>query len=148
MGSALSIGTNVLINDTLPSEIPNYHLLDSVKHPICQGFQWATREGPLCDEPVRSVKFKLLDVSLADKLLERSYGQIIPTTRRAVYSSFLTAMPKLMEPMYFVEVMCTAEVIPNVENVLKTRRGNVIRDEAVPGSPFFLIKGTLAKVVY
>jgi translation elongation factor EF-G len=29
-------------------------------HP--QGFQWGAREGPLCDEPMRNVKFK---VSLA-----------------------------------------------------------------------------------
>ena len=26
-----------------------------------QGFQWACREGPLCDEPVRNVKFRMLD---------------------------------------------------------------------------------------
>ena len=29
---------------------------------VCaQGFQWACREGPLCDEPVRNVKFRMLD---------------------------------------------------------------------------------------
>jgi U5 small nuclear ribonucleoprotein component len=42
-------GPNVLINDTLPAETDK-KLLGSVKDSIVQGFQWGTREGPLCDE--------------------------------------------------------------------------------------------------
>lgn len=42
-------GANVLVNDTLPSEVDG-KLLASVKESIKQGFQWGTREGPLCDE--------------------------------------------------------------------------------------------------
>ena len=69
-----------------------------------QGFQWGTREGPLCDEPIRNVKFKILDAQLAAEPLHRSGGQIIPTARRVCYSSFLMATPRLMEPVYFVEI--------------------------------------------
>lgn len=62
-------GANVLVNDTLPSEVGDARqlpkcacltlwsdlqvdtkLLTSVKESIKQGFQWGTREGPLCDE--------------------------------------------------------------------------------------------------
>lgn len=42
-------GPNILVDDTLPSEV-NKTLLSSVKDSIVQGFQWGTREGPLCDE--------------------------------------------------------------------------------------------------
>ncbi|KAJ3251721.1 hypothetical protein HK103_002176 [Boothiomyces macroporosus] len=42
-------GPNMLINDTLPAET-NKKLLFSIKDSIKQGFQWATREGPLTDE--------------------------------------------------------------------------------------------------
>ena len=42
-------GPNVLINDTLPSEVDT-KLLASTRESIKQGFQWGTREGPLCDE--------------------------------------------------------------------------------------------------
>lgn len=42
-------GPNVLVNDTLPSEVDT-KLLTSVRESIKQGFQWGTREGPLCDE--------------------------------------------------------------------------------------------------
>lgn len=42
-------GPNILVDDTLPSEVDK-GLLGTVKDSIVQGFQWGTREGPLCDE--------------------------------------------------------------------------------------------------
>jgi len=53
-------GPNVLVDDTLPSEV-NKKMLTEVKESLVQGFQWATREGPLADEMIRSVKFKILN---------------------------------------------------------------------------------------
>ncbi|PIO29837.1 hypothetical protein AB205_0009430, partial [Aquarana catesbeiana] len=47
-------GPNILVDDTLPSEVDKA-LLSSVKDSIVQGFQWGTREGPLCDEREYSV---------------------------------------------------------------------------------------------
>jgi translation elongation factor EF-G len=41
-----------------------------------QGFQWGTREGPLCDEPIRNVKFKVTDALIADEPLHRGGGQV------------------------------------------------------------------------
>jgi len=52
----------------------------------CSGFQWGTREGPLCDEPIRNVKFKILDAVVSEEPLARGGGQIIPTARRVAYS--------------------------------------------------------------
>ena len=42
-------GPNILLDDTLPSQVDK-KLLGTVKEHIKQGFQWGTREGPLCDE--------------------------------------------------------------------------------------------------
>lgn len=42
-------GPNVLLDDTLPSEVDK-DLLKTVRESLVQGFQWATREGPLCEE--------------------------------------------------------------------------------------------------
>lgn len=42
-------GPNVLLDDTLPSEVDK-QLLGTVRESLVQGFQWATREGPLCEE--------------------------------------------------------------------------------------------------
>ncbi len=72
--------------------------------PCLPSFQWGTREGPLCDEPMRNVKFKIFDASIADEPIHRARGQIIPTARRVAYSAFLLATPRLMEPIYRVEI--------------------------------------------
>jgi U5 small nuclear ribonucleoprotein component len=42
-------GPNILMDDTLPSEVDK-KLLNQVRDSIKQGFSWATREGPLCEE--------------------------------------------------------------------------------------------------
>ena len=41
-------------------------------------------------------------------VLCRGGGQIIPTARRVCYSAFLMATPRLMEPVYYVEIMTPA----------------------------------------
>ena len=51
-------GPNVLLDDTLPGEVDK-RLLGAVRDSVVQGFQWGAREGPLCDEPIRGVKFKV-----------------------------------------------------------------------------------------
>jgi len=53
-----SNGANLLLNNTLPSEV-DQKLLGTIKESVVQGFKWGCREGPLCDEPVRNVKFKV-----------------------------------------------------------------------------------------
>lgn len=75
---------------------------------VLQGFQWGTREGPLCDEPIRNVKFKILGAEIAPEPLARGGGQIIPTSRRVCYSAFLMATPRLVEPVYYVEIQTPA----------------------------------------
>ena len=97
-------------------------LLGSVKDSIVQGFQWGTREGPLCDEPIRNVKFKILDAVIANEPIHRGGGQIIPTARRVAYSAFLMATPRLMEPYYYVEVQAPADCVSAVYTVLARRR--------------------------
>ena len=72
----------------------NKALLNSIREFILQGFGWASREGPLCDEPMRNVKFKVLDASIAPEPIHRGGGQIIPTARRVAYSAFLMATPR------------------------------------------------------
>ena len=117
-------GANILLDDTLPSEV-NKTLLNDVKNSIVQGFRWACREGPLCEEPIRNVKFKIIDATLSDSPIYRGGGQIIPTARRVAYSSFLLSSPRLMEPFYKTEIQTPPDLIATCENVLSKRRGFV-----------------------
>lgn len=141
-GDSPTCGPNILLDDTLPSEVDK-KLLSTCKSGIVQGFQWATREGPLCEEPVRSVKVKILDTVLSDKAIHRGAGQIIPTARKVIHSSILTATPKLMEPVYRLEIQCQGNLVDAINPLLNKRRGHVVEDRAVPGSPFFRIKAFL-----
>ena len=117
-------GANVLLDDTLPGEVDKSLLMD-VRNSIVQGFRWACREGPLCEEPLRNVKFKILDATLASNPVHRGGGQIIPTARRVAYSSFLLASPRLMEPFYQVEIQVPPDLVTTCEEVLSRRRGFV-----------------------
>jgi len=138
-------GPNILVDDTLPSEVDK-SLLGSVKDSIVQGFQWGTREGPLCNEPIRNVKFKILDAVIAPEPLHRGGGQIIPTARRVAYSAFLMATPRLMEPYMFVEVIAPADCVSAVYTVLARRRGHVTQDAPVAGSPLYTIKAFIPAI--
>ncbi|XP_071803355.1 116 kDa U5 small nuclear ribonucleoprotein component-like isoform X2 [Asterias amurensis] len=138
-------GPNILVDDTLPSEVDKA-LLNSVKDSIVQGFQWGSREGPLCDEPIRNVKFKILDAVIAGEPIHRGGGQIIPTARRVAYSAFLMATPRLMEPYCFVEVQAPADCVSAVYTVLARRRGHVTQDAPVPGSPLYTIKAFIPAI--
>jgi U5 small nuclear ribonucleoprotein component len=135
-------GPNLLLDDTLPSEV-DQSLLGSVKQSVVQGFRWGTREGPLCDEPIRNVKFKVMDVQLSCETVHRGGGQIIPTTKRCCYAAFLLATPRLMEPVYFVEITTPADCISAIYNVLSKRRGHVTADAPKPGTPIFTVKAFL-----
>jgi len=135
-------GPNILLDDTLPSQVDK-KLVNTVKEHIKQGFQWGSREGPLCDEPMRNVKFRILDASLATEPIFRGGGQIVPTARRVCYSSFLMATPRLMEPIYYVEVQAPADCISAVYTVLARRRGHVTQDIPKAGSPLYTIKALI-----
>ncbi|CAK9874035.1 unnamed protein product [Sphagnum jensenii] len=135
-------GPNILLDDTLPSEVDK-GLLNSVKDSIVQGFQWGAREGPLCDEPIRNLKFKILDAAIAQEPLHRGGGQIIPTSRRVAYSAFLMATPRLMEPVYFVEIQTPADCMSAIYTVLSRRRGHVTADIPKPGTPAYIVKAFL-----
>ncbi|KAB1995875.1 hypothetical protein ES319_D13G191500v1 [Gossypium barbadense] len=135
-------GPNILLDDTLPTEVDK-GLLGSVRDSIVQGFQWGAREGPLCDEPIRNVKFKIVDARIASEPLHRGSGQIIPTARRVAYSAFLMATPRLMEPVYHVEIQTPIDCVSAIYTVLSCRRGHVTADVPQPGTPAYIVKAFL-----
>ena len=141
-GPSASRGPNLQLDDTLAGEVDKA-ALGSVRDSVVQGFQWACREGPLCDEPIRNIKFKLLDASIAGEPIHRGGGQVIPTARRVAYSSMLLATPRLMEPVYALEVLSPPDAVQAIYAVLARRRGHIVSDAPVPGTPFYVVKGFL-----
>ena len=72
----------------------------------------------MCDENLRAIRFNIYDVALHTDAIHRGGGQIIPTARRVMYASQLTAEPRLMEPVY----LCEIQVKIKKKSVLKSNR--------------------------
>lgn len=151
--------TNILFNDTLPYEVDS-KLLHDVKAPIVQAFQWTTREGPLCEEPIRGVKFKLIHADIAEEPMHRGGGQIIPTARRVAFLSFLQAEPRMMEPYMFIEIVVPPDLVHNAVDssgremrnsllediIVEKRRGKIIKKQEIPGTPLYRINAIMPAI--
>merc|ERR1712134_211704 len=117
--------------------------LNEIQDSVVAGFQWATKEGVLCDENMRGVRFDVLDVTLHADAIHRGGGQIIPTARRVIYASFLTAQPALLEPVFLVEIQCPENAVGGIYGVLNRKRGHVFEEAQTPGTPMFVVKAYL-----
>ena len=95
---------------------------------------------------IRNVKFRILDTVVANEPIYRGGGQIIPTARRVCYSSFLTASPRLMEPVYSLEIQAPADCVSIIYTLLARRRGHVTQDYPKPGSPLYTVKALLPAI--
>merc|ERR1712176_1141070 len=131
-------GANMVIDVTKGVQFLN-EIKDSVK--AC--FDWATKEGVLCDENMRGIRFDLHDVTLHADAIHRGGGQLIPTARRVLYACCLTASPRLLEPVYLVEVQCPEQAMGGIYSVLNRKRGHVFSEAAVAGTPMFIVKAYL-----
>merc|ERR1712015_364858 len=92
-------GPNIVIDAT-----KGVQYLNEIKDSVIAGMQWATKEGVLCDENMRGVRFDVMDVTLHADAIHRGGGQIIPTARRVLYAAYLAATPSILEPVYLVEI--------------------------------------------
>ncbi|KAL4755604.1 ribosomal protein S5 domain 2-type protein [Aspergillus foveolatus] len=131
-------GANMLVDQTKAVQ----HLQE-IKDSVVSGFQWATRKGPIAEEPMRSVQFNILDMTLHADAIHRGGGQIIPTARRVLHASALLADPALMEPVFLVEIHATKNSIGGVHNVLTRRRGYVVEEMQRYGTRLSTIKAYL-----
>ncbi|GFT86548.1 translation elongation factor 2 [Nephila pilipes] len=117
--------------------------LNEIKDSVVAGFQWAAKESVLCEENMRGVRFNIHDVTLHADAIHRGGGQIIPTARRCFYAAILTAEPRIMEPVYLVEIQCPENAVGGIYGVLNRRRGHVFEESQVAGTPMFVVKAYL-----
>jgi len=117
--------------------------LNEIKDSVVAGFQWASKEGVLCDENMRGCRFNIHDVTLHADAIHRGGGQIIPTARRCFYACVLTAEPRLMEPVYLVEIQCPQESTGGIYSCLNRRRGHIFEENQVAGTPMVYVKAYL-----
>eukprot|EP00796_Vickermania_ingenoplastis_P005015 gene5013-3610_t len=92
-------GPNVVVDVT--KGVQN---MGEMKDSFVAAWQWATREGVLCDENMRGIRINVEDVTMHADAIHRGGGQIIPTARRVFYACCLTAGPRMLEPMFSVDI--------------------------------------------
>jgi len=117
--------------------------LNEIKDSVVAAFNWATKDGVLCEENVRAVRFNIHDVTLHADAIHRGGGQIIPCARRVFYAAMLTAKPCLMEPVFLVEIQCPEAAMGGIYGVLNRRRGHVFAEEQKVGTPIYMVKAYL-----
>lgn len=131
-------GPNVVVDVT--KGVQN---MGEMKDSFIAAWQWATREGVLCDENMRGVRVNVEDVTMHADAIHRGGGQIIPTARRVFYACCLTASPRLMEPMFIVDIQTVEHAMGGIYGVLTRRRGVIIGEENRPGTPIYNVRAYL-----
>ncbi|KAK3955287.1 P-loop containing nucleoside triphosphate hydrolase protein [Pseudoneurospora amorphoporcata] len=120
---------------------------------IMYGFQLATQQGPLCNEPVQGIAVFVEEVMVAQTeddeassardRIGRLTGEVIKTVQQSIHKGFLDWSPRLMLAMYTCEIQASTEVLGRVYDVLTRRRGRVQSEAMNEGTPFFTIQALL-----
>jgi elongation factor 2 len=128
-------GPNILMDSTKQCQY-----MHEIKDSMVTGFQLATESGVLCQEGLRGVRFNITDTTVHSDSSHRGGAQIIPTSKRVYYASQLKAEPRLQEPVFLVEISCPYEVTGAVYGCLNQRRGEIIEENVISGTPITIIK--------
>jgi len=83
--------------------------LEEARGSIVAACRWATKEGALCEETVRGVRFAIRGtLPLPPGSLRRGAGAVVSAARRCLAGAQLGTEPGLLEPLLWVEVLCTS----------------------------------------
>jgi elongation factor 2 len=122
-GEVLSIDEhrNALVDCNCKTNMVSEEVLEAV----IAGFEFACKAGPLCGEPLRHVKVCLIDLQLSEKAECVAPIEIMHGVGKAVFGSFLTAKPVLLEPIYRVVVTVPNELSGECQKILASKRGKI-----------------------
>jgi len=98
-------------------------LPEAVLEAVIAGFEYACHAGPLCGEPMRHIQVNLIDLELAADAAGNS--EVMRGVGKAVFASFLTADPTLLEPVYKIIITVASELSSESSRILQTKRGKV-----------------------
>ena len=119
-GDILSIDEqrNVLLDCSKKTEPVSEEVLEA----IIGGFEFACKAGPLCGEPIRHLKVDLKDLQLSE---EFKSAEVMRGVGKAIFGSFLTAQPIILEPIYRIIITVASELTGESSRILSSRRGKV-----------------------
>jgi elongation factor 2 len=115
------IGANLFINMT-----KGVQYLKETMELILEGFEEATKNGPIAREPVQGIMAKLVDVKLHEDAVHRGPAQVIPAVRQAVQAGILMAEPTLLEPFQNVYIQVPQDQMGGAMSEIQGRRGLIL----------------------
>jgi elongation factor 2 len=110
---------NLLVDVSAKTQYVSGEVLKS----IIGGFEYACRAGPLCGEPVRQTKVKIVDLQLDPNQIELK--EIAHGMSKAIFASFLTASPVLFEPVYATTISVSSDFARECSRILMAHRGKI-----------------------
>jgi len=132
---------NILVNKT-----KGLQNLREVKEHVVSAFNNTTAAGALCEEVLRGVRVNLEDMELHDDAMHRGFGQIIPCARNLFHACQVGSSPRLMEPMYKVDITVPRDAQAGVYLTLNRRRGKVSKIKDRTGTNYIKVQAFLPVV--
>jgi len=117
--------------------------LSEIKDHVVGGFMQVTTGGVLCDEVMRGIKFCITDVKLHADTIHRGAGQLMPCAKRVFCACQLSSSPKLLEPMFLLDITVPQSAQSGVFNTLNQARGEIEKIEDRIGTPLSQIQAYL-----
>jgi len=120
-GSVLSVDEhrNLLLDCTGKTKNLSKEDLEAV----IAGFKYACKAGPLCGEPLRHLQVNLVDLQLNQNC--EGSSEVMRGIGKAIFGSFLTADPTLLEPIFKIIISVSTELSGESSRILSTKRGKV-----------------------
>lgn len=92
---------------------------------------------------MRGCAFEIMDVVLHADAIHRGAGAIMPCCRRALYAAMLCAEPRVLEPVFLVEITCPQQAVSGIYSVISLKRGTVFEEVPRVGTPLVNVKAHL-----
>ena len=129
-----NIGPNMVVDVT-----KGVQYMNEIKESMVSSFQWSSKTGVLCDENIRGMRFNVTDCELHTDAIHRGGGQIMPSARRLFFALELLSEPSLLEPIFSCDITAPSECMGGVYQSLNQRRGMVIEEIQIAGTPLNLV---------
>ncbi|KMZ67546.1 Elongation factor Tu family protein [Zostera marina] len=122
--------------------------VEGLKSSIVSGFQLASSAGPLCDEPMWGMAFLLEAYILPEKSATVSSdhydygifaGQVMTTVKEACRSVLLQNKPRIVEGMYFCDLITPTKFLGPMHAFLGGKRARILKQEMQEGCSLFTV---------
>jgi elongation factor 2 len=130
--------SNILVDGT-----KGVSYLSEVKESIVAAFEMICNKGPLCEGPLRGIKFTIVDITLHADAIHRGMGQIMPMASRCMTAAVLSGAPKLIEPHFRLDINVPDAMVSTVYSCVGHKGGQITGEARREGTMVKMLTGTL-----